>query len=577
MTDEDDRTNQGTPTQETPQNPLEELDATIEQLEREVREFVGDIPPSSQPQSGEREATPPQQPDQQEETPPQQPDRQEETPPQQSQPSQQGAQQRSQQPIGVSSAYANMNLGVSKDRPKRSAPPIPPERPKKNDKDYKSIFELFWKEVVLELYAFPIDKATDLTLDFVDYVFYNSKKDNSDEPLDHYTLARGVRDKDVKGINKKTEKAKSRLAEIINNLEAVKNGEEPTWSINKRKPRCFDQVSEVYNKPEADRTVEEKIFLGNFFNSIIEIEKMGKAEEKLISIAAGCAAEKVRNDDMNGDVVSAKFTENMAKIEEELKKQTPNGIIITSLITSAKKEANGSGEVYGSILENLKKMQEAVDNNDMDTVGKCVKGIHEIERNNVDNEQFRIEKIEKAKNENIAAIRAEEERLIASGQQHTVSKEFTDELRDVNQVINNNNLSEAEKKAKLTELTTSMKERLADNIPEQSAMKAQLIEIGTKLQNGDMNILNELQSINKTHAENTPIYKFTQKQISNAEKLKEINDSRKGLKGMVRAGNKRNQAKVAGAVLEDGFNKDAPTAPSRPKTLVETLYSNDGR
>ena len=82
----------------------------------------------------------------------------------------------------------------------------------------------------------------------------------------------------------------------------------------------------------------------------------------------------------------------MAKIEEELKKQTPNGIIITSLITSAKKEANGSGEVYGSILENLKKMQEAVDNNDMDTVGKCVKGIHEIERNNVDNEQFRIEK-----------------------------------------------------------------------------------------------------------------------------------------------------------------------------------------
>ena len=219
-------------------------------------------------------------------------------------------------------------------------------------------------------------------------------------------------------------------------------------------------------------------------------------------------------------------------------------------------------------------MQEAVKNDDFKTAKKSVKDIHQIESENANNPHFRQMKIAKATQENISAIRAEEDRLIASGQQHTVSKEFTESLRSVNQTVASNVLTEDEKKAKLTELTTSMKDMLTANTPEQNVMKEQLTQIGDKLQNGDMNISENLENINKTHAENLPIHRFTQQLVANAEALKETNNERKGFKGMYKAGAKKTKATDEANKLEEGFKRDEQKATVAPndRTVEENLY-----
>lgn len=565
MADEEDRTN---PDTTTSSSVIDEFNREIENQRREVENLVNGADETSQSPTPSRDEGPTPQRDDS----PNPPRDEGPTPPAGNQPQHPGE-------LGVSSAYADMNMGKAKE-PKKSRPaPTPPKRPEKDkDKDYKDIMELFWQEVILASYSGIINKATDLTMDFVDYVLYH-KSDGKDQKtqLDHYTIAKSIKDKECEKTDKKVDAATARLAEVLNNLEKVKNGEEPTWELNKKKPQCFDEASRIYNKAENERTPDEKLFIEGIFNSVNSIKELNEAEKKLIGIAAGCAAEKVRNDDMNGDVISSTFTQSMKKIEEELSKKTPDKNIITAYVGLASKEVESGCEVHKSISEKLTAIQEATNGGDFKAAKKGIKDIHQIEEENAYNPHFRQVKMAKATQENISAIRAEDDRLIASGNQHTVSKEFTEKLREMNRAAISNVLSEDEKKAKLTELTTSMKDMLTADTPEQKAMKEQLTQMGTKLQNGDTNISEHLDKLNKTHTENLPIYKFTQQLVTNAETLKETNNKRKGFKGMYRPGTKKKTASYEAAKLEDSFKKDEAkaTVPPSDRTFEEILYNKN--
>jgi hypothetical protein len=105
-------------------------------------------------------------------------------------------------------------------------------------------------------------------------------------------------------------------------------------------------------------------------------------------------------------------------------------------------------------------------------------------------------------------------------------------------------------------------------------MREQLTQMGEKLQNGDMNISENLENINKTHAENLPIHKFTQQLVTNAETLKEANNERKGFKGMYKSGDKKAKAKDDANKLEESFKRNEAKAIVSPsaRTFEENLY-----
>lgn len=166
----------------------------------------------------------------------------------------------------------------------------PKREPAKGGGGGKNIMDVFWNEIIVPSYTSCIAGATDLTLDFVDYVLFDAyipqevkKEEKKEEKNDIWDIGLGVYNKYEDSIKKGMSVFSKAHAELLENIEKEKAGVPTTWNVwpNKKEPSFFKDIVEISKKAEQDPNSPEAETWKRF-NSMPEIMETQFNKELLL-------------------------------------------------------------------------------------------------------------------------------------------------------------------------------------------------------------------------------------------------------------------------------------------------------
>lgn len=381
--------------------------------------------------------------------------------------------------IGESSAYEEApgevdvygNIKPQEKSTTKSDRPTPPDhgKPIKSGNE-KNMMELFWNEFIVASYDFVINTGVDLTLDMFDLVLYGPKEGKENpkkEKINVFAIGDKVRETTREKMLEKKEVCNRAYSEIVQNLERDKNGEEVTWTILKREPKFFKELSEIYKKDPTTRTLEEKEKLYSFqkvpetMNRTIDV---GIKTKELAIAAATC---EVAADKENGDAISTLFTAELAKLEKAL--SSKNSADAKQCIDALEKEVEGKNDTFVAIRRELSTIKQCLRTSNYKDAEKSIDGIREISKEAIDDPQLYEIKIKQREKMYFASIEKERER-IRSNDEPTVSKTFTQDVELLKETVSGS-MPLSEKTQKVKELLEKMDAQLDATNPVQKKIK----------------------------------------------------------------------------------------------------------
>ncbi len=213
---------------------------------------------------------------------------------------------------GISSAYGINPAEIQPEAEVSSSKDEKPkEKPKKDKDDFKEkdIMAVFWN-MILKAYAWCIDKAVDIPIEFLEWVLYAKPVQEKAPKGDSWLDITNVEKKSfIKNIDKTNKNAKTVHEEINKNVCLIAAGEQASWSnlaninagsLGDIKRYTEDVLVPAYRCYQINPDAPEARAYVNF-NKIPEIlEKSGKKIKMIGSLAYSLAAIKILADEDTG-------------------------------------------------------------------------------------------------------------------------------------------------------------------------------------------------------------------------------------------------------------------------------------
>ena len=362
-----------------------------------------------------------------------------------------------------------------KEKAAKKDKPTPPDhgKPVKSGSE-KNIMEMFWKEFILASYDWIINTAVDTVLDFSDFVLYGPKdgKENTPkEKTDVFAIGQKIRETTKEKMLKRKEVCNNAYNEILQNLEKDKNGEKVSWSMLKKEPKFFKELSQINKKNPEDRTPDEKEKLQAFLRVPEAMNKMIDVGIKSRELAIAAATCETAADKENGDGISLKFTQNLDKLEKALKAK--NKVDIAKCLEDLGKEVEGKNPTFEAIKADLETIKQSVSSASYKSAKKTVSKIRETTKQAAEDPALCEAKIIQREKMYFSALEKERERISQSSA-HTVSEAFTTDLALLNNTMAEKNTPPADKLTIIKELITKMDGQLDAGVPTQNKLKETL-------------------------------------------------------------------------------------------------------
>lgn len=154
---------------------------------------------------------------------------------------------------GISSAYGinPVELEASKKQShiEKKNYPQPPERKKGEDKGKDKDIMAYFYDMILDFYGWCIDTVVDIPLDFIDWVLYARKEEASEEKKEGETLldvSNRLLKKDIDLIKKKDEDIIKFHKEMVDNLDLVRAGATPVWTVAASEPAVYANIKSYF-------------------------------------------------------------------------------------------------------------------------------------------------------------------------------------------------------------------------------------------------------------------------------------------------------------------------------------------
>ena len=246
----------------------------------------------------------------------------------------------------------------------------PPKRERGGSKGKSggdNIMEVFWNDYIMAFYLTAVDMVVDTTLDFAEWVLFMPYRSSQN-------IVEKEKDKKAKNIYmigddfykermNNLAQEKEKLIELNENLDKEYNGIRPQWTLWGQMPPFYPKLQQIYAKAKQNPQSEEAKFIEKYgFGVSADVVKGRFAkEEKLFTLAVRLATiEEVVNQAKN--TISPAFSENLSKLESEIKKDDGNNADtlrakitarLNILKTEAQENANESVNLKLQEMESL--------------------------------------------------------------------------------------------------------------------------------------------------------------------------------------------------------------------------------
>ena len=418
-------------------------------------------------------------------------------------------------PTGISSAYvptASKDIygNVKKEEPKeKKEKKKAPERSKPNDIKGDTIMEMMWNEI----WGFVnrrIDWATDRVLDFADFVFFTDTGSDGKEKhkTNVYAVGQRLRNNEVKDSLEKEDRAIKAYDEFLRNLENDKNSRPVKWDLIKE-PSFFREISALNKKDPSTLTAEEKDLLKYIKEPPLKelIDKERNIQSHAINVATcDVAVQKQRGDiffEGSGDVVKA------------LEVAIGKGDTATALLwaDALSKGLEHEGEIFNDSKLALISIREGLRSGNSDITKEGFDKLKKQQEELMENPDIWGARVGQAVSIYTEQIKQRTSNI--EGQdKHTISSEFTTDLRALNGIFEEDStLTPEEKKARTIELVNKMNAGLTED-PLHQQMKEHLNRLKVQMDAVDLSktegaqldsIANDIiGDINQINNENDP-------------------------------------------------------------------------
>ena len=310
-------------------------------------------------------------------------------------------------------------------------------------------------------------------------------KENGDGISLKFTQELGKLEKALKAKNK------ANIAECIENLRKEVDGKNPT----------FDEVRSDLE------TIKQCANTGSYKSALKTVTKIREKSKEVAENPALCEAKIIQREKMyfsaleqererisqsSAHTVSEAFTTDLEALNVAIAEKDTSPAnklaIVKELITQMDEQLDANIPTQNKIKESLKKANNVVNDTNItpeDAIEKIKEDIEKITTVNISGNPNR----------------------------YTVSKEFAEEVYDLNSMLQDKELSPLQKITQIQQITTSMSNRLDDGNAVQKAMKDELQKIQDTITSSSDNsakldlITKNIEVITTTHRANNPIIK----------------------------------------------------------------------
>lgn len=361
---------------------LSSMDDEFKKIEGDCEEFVGNKPEKNDPSTDTEPSDNTQNSDEEQNTPASE---------EQTDGNKAPSPEPSNAPIGESCAYDDLDLNINQkgkakqedsnvaSSKKGNWPKAPEHKKPGKGGGAKNIMELIWDEFIMGSYDWLIDKATNITLDFADWVLYkpfsrseNTSKSKEPEEKTVYDHRNNLIARYSQNAQKGKELFDQAHNEILENITRSQTGIAPVWKVWENEPSFFPTVVDLAQKAEEDPYSPEAAQYTRFLKTPEIMNNVLQEEILLRKMAVSLSTmDAVVNADKNilepkvlSELIKMKKTLEKKSKPDELKENLKESIkTITPLLNAEEKPVNDI------VADSLSKITQMVENSGADAAG----------------------------------------------------------------------------------------------------------------------------------------------------------------------------------------------------------------